>query len=376
MSKRKHSCDLPFHHIATRPDGRVFPCCYFRWEETPADLTVNHKDPFNHPFLKDLRNKMLKDEYIEGCSKCYKDEETSGRSMRQDMNTVTHYGFPEEGRGKVPKLTNIDLTFSNVCNNKCRMCGPELSTSWYSDAKKLGIKHSGIIAKNTILDEYNLSELRFIKLLGGEPLMEEAKLIDLLKKCNRKELTLLLVTNATIRPKGELYDLLKEVKNVKVELSVDSYGKLNDFLRKGSEWDEVVDNIFWFIEQGVNPSVHSVASIYNINLVHELISFCKNLELDHQYVMVDGPDWMRPRNLPNKVKTELINSYNNKEEPIYKLIVDELKQEGNFSLFVDMDTKLNELRKEHWAPYNEWLFERIHNEIGDVLSSRIPSIST
>ena len=376
MSKRKYSCDLPFHHIATRPDGRVFPCCYFRWEETPNDLTVKHKDPFNHPFLVELRNKMLNDEYIEGCSKCYKDEETSGRSMRQDMNTVTHYGFPEDGRGKVPKLTNIDLTFSNVCNNKCRMCGPELSTSWYGDAKKLGIKHSGIIAKNTILDEYDLSELRFIKLLGGEPLMEEAKLIDLLKKCNRQELTLLIVTNATIRPKGELYNLLSEVKNLKVELSVDSYGKLNDFLRKGSNWDEVVDNIFWFKEQGVKPSIHSVVSIYNINLVHELISFCKTMELDHQYVMVDGPDWMRPRNLPAEVKKELIEEYKDKQEPIYKLIIEELNQEGNFNLFVDMDTKLNELRKEHWAPYNEWLFERLHNEIGDILSSRIPSVSS
>ena len=373
---RKHSCDLPFHHIATRPDGRVFPCCYFRWEETPDDLTVKHSDPFNHPFLQEIRQKMLNDEYIEGCSKCYKDEETSGRSMRLDMNTVTHFGFPEEGRGKVPKLTNIDLTFSNVCNNKCRMCGPELSTSWYSDAKKLGIKHSGIIAKNTILDDYDLSELKFIKLLGGEPLMEEAKLIDLLKKCNRKDLTLLLITNTTIRPQGELLELLKEVKKLKVELSVDSYGKLNDFLRKGSNWEQVEDNIRWFKEQGAQPSVHSVVSIYNVNKVHELIDFCKELELDHKYVMLDGPDWMMPRNLPEAVKQDLITEYKDKQEPIYKLIVEELKQEGDFSKFKDMDDKLNELRKEHWAPYNEWLFERLTNEFEDILSSRIPSIST
>jgi len=367
MTKRKHSCDLPFHHIATRPDGRVFPCCYFRWEETPTDLTVDHKDPFNHPFLVDLRNKMLNDEYIEGCSRCYKDEETSGHSMRLDMNSVKHFGFPEDSRGKVPKLTNIDLTFSNVCNNKCRMCGPELSTSWYSDAKKLGIKHSGIIAKNTILDDYDLSELRFIKLLGGEPLMEEAKLIDLLKKCNRKELTLLLITNTTIRPKGELYELLKEVKNLKVELSIDSYGRLNDFLRKGSDWDEVWENVFWFKEQGVEPSVHSVASIYNVNKVHELISFCKTLELDHKYVMLDGPDWMMPRNLPNFAKKELIEEYKDKKAPIYKLIVEELKQEGNFRKFLDMDNKLNEIRKEHWAPHNEWLLKVLTTYNEDVI---------
>jgi len=360
MTKRKYSCDLPFHHIATRPDGRVFPCCYFRWEETPADLTVEHSDPFNHPFLKHIREKMLNDEYIEGCSKCYKDEETSGTSMRLDMNSVTHFGFPEETRGKVPKLTNIDLTFSNVCNNKCRMCGPELSTSWYSDAKKLGIKHSGIIAKNTILDEYDLSELRFIKLLGGEPLMEEQKLIDLLKKCDRSKLTLLIITNATIRPQGELLDLLREVHKLKIELSIDSYGRLNDFLRKGSDWNTVESNVLWFKAQGANPSIHSVASIYNVNKVHELIDFCNKHNLYHKYVMVDGPEWMMPRNLPAEVKKELINTYQDNQEPIYKLIVDELKQPGNTELFVDMDSKLNTIRNETWKDINPWLYNRIY----------------
>jgi len=363
MTKRKHSCDLPFHHIATRPDGRVFPCCYFRWEETPNDLTVKHKDPFNHPFLKEIRQKMLNDEYIEGCSRCYADEKTSGHSMRLDMNKVQNFGFPEEGRGKVPKLTNIDLTFSNVCNNKCRMCGPELSTSWYSDAKKLGIKHSGIIAENTILDEYDLSELRFIKLLGGEPLMEEQKLIDLLKKCDRPNLTLLLITNTTIRPQGELLELLKEVGKLSVKLSVDSYGPLNDFLRKGSKWDEVKSNILWFKEQGANPSVHSVASIYNINKVHELMDFCKSLDISQKYVMADGPDWMMPRHLPDHVKNIYIEKYKFKDEPIYKLIVDELKQSGDFKKFLHMDTKLNQLRNEHWSTLNKELYHLIEEDI-------------
>ena len=80
MDKRKHGCDLPFHHMSMRPDGQIFPCCYFRWEEVPEDLNSNHPDPFNHPFLQNIRAKMLNDEYIEGCSKCYTDERVSERS--------------------------------------------------------------------------------------------------------------------------------------------------------------------------------------------------------------------------------------------------------------------------------------------------------
>ncbi len=72
---------------------------------------------------------------------------------------------------------------------------PELSTHWYSDAKKLGWKiPKGIITDNTIVNHYDLSDLRFIKVLGGEPMMEQDKLIKVLNKCNLSQLTILLVT--------------------------------------------------------------------------------------------------------------------------------------------------------------------------------------
>ena len=36
MSKfPKYGCVMPFHHMAIRPDGRIFPCCVFRQEESP-----------------------------------------------------------------------------------------------------------------------------------------------------------------------------------------------------------------------------------------------------------------------------------------------------------------------------------------------------
>jgi len=53
MNKEDVVCPLPWHHIAIRPNGRVYPCCYFRHESTPEEFNLSHNDVFNH-MLKHL----------------------------------------------------------------------------------------------------------------------------------------------------------------------------------------------------------------------------------------------------------------------------------------------------------------------------------
>ena len=36
----KYACVMPFHHMAMRPDGQIFPCCVYRQEEVPTDLNA------------------------------------------------------------------------------------------------------------------------------------------------------------------------------------------------------------------------------------------------------------------------------------------------------------------------------------------------
>ena len=376
MSKiPKYACVMPFHHMAMRPDGQIFPCCVFRQEEVPEDLNVSHPDPFNHEYMNWLRQKMLNDEYVHGCRKCYEDEASSARSMRLDIVSpwTGDFGLPtvEEGRGKVKKLTNIDLSLSNVCNNKCRMCLPQLSTHWYSDAKKLGIEiPKGVITNNTIIDEYDLSDLRFIKLLGGEPMMEQEKLIKVLKKCNLPQLSILLVTNASLTPNDELLNLLLQCKNVVIDFSIDSYGTLNDFLRKDSNWNTVCNTIQWYKQYFTNMNVHSVFSLYNVNKIHEIIDFCIEQNLYHDCVVVDGPQWMQPRNLPESVKPwvkdyllETQNKYEITYRKIFKLLIKEMELPGDFGMFVRNDDKLNRLRNEHWMDKNPELWNKIEHHI-------------
>jgi sulfatase maturation enzyme AslB (radical SAM superfamily) len=360
--------------MALRPNGKIMPCCVYQNvdNELPDSLNSSHPDPFNHPYMVELRERMTRNERIPGCVKCYTDERITGNSFRKDANSAGwNFGIPEDDTRGTPVLTNIDMTFSNVCNNKCRMCMPELSTHWYSDAKKLGMPiPTGVIARNSIIEDSDVSSLRYLKILGGEPLMEADKLKKFLHKCNRSQLGILFVTNCTLLPDEELYDLLQECKFVNINLSIDAYGKLNDFLRKDSAWETVNHNLHWYYENFEKVSVHSVISIYNATRVHELIDHVNSVgdDIYHDCVLLTSPYYMRVCNLTDSAKQYLQNyvkesivTYPNNAK-IFKLLAHEIEQTGNFREFVKLDKQMNELRNEHWREHNPELWNIIAEE--------------
>lgn len=359
-------CPLPFSHLAIRPNGKIYPCCAFDWEHTPEDLDLNHPDVFNHPFLKEIRELMKKGEKVQGCNRCYYNEEHTGGSVRTYfIREADKYELPKEPTDDI-SLVYVDLALSNACNNKCRMCNPELSTSWYSDAKALGIKISkGILDQREVLDNYDLTKLRFIKMIGGEPLMEQPKFISLLERCDRKKLSILLTTNTTLIPNEKLTSLLKECKNVRINLSIDATEKLNDFLRKGSMWSTVVENINWYLKNFQDIKVHAVASIYNINHLDKLLMFFKEnfSKIGVEYVLIDGPDWMHPKHLPESVKHDLKITlglwHRQFNMPFFKILIDQLNHPGDFRKFMKNDKSLSDLRNENWKDVNPELFELV-----------------
>jgi MoaA/NifB/PqqE/SkfB family radical SAM enzyme len=367
MSLENVICPLPWHHIAIRPNGRVYPCCYFRHEDTPEEFNLEHTDVFNHPFLQNVRNQISKGIPVGGCKQCYQNEKTSGKSMRLEYLQSTSvllgrdFEIPED-----PSLLYLDLALSNVCNNRCRMCGPDLSTNWYPDAKALGIPiNKGIIENKDPVEKIDLSQLRYLKLIGGEPMLEQEKFIKILERCDLPQLSVFLATNVTTRPNDELMKLFRRCKQVKISCSIDAYGKLNDFLRKGSVWEEIDNNLRWYSNNFEVVMIHSVISIYNINQIELLLKYVKDEypNVHFQFVMVDGPDWMRPSNLPVEIKDKIMKRINKLDyEEIIELrglVYDHIAIQGNFVKFKEMDDKLNQLRNEHWKDSNPELYEML-----------------
>ena len=194
--------------------------------------------------------------------------------------------------------------------------------------------------------------------------MEQKTIKKILNQCDLSNLHIQLITNATVLPDDELKKMLEQVKCLEVKLSIDAYGKLNDFLRSGSKWEKVEENIEWF-RSFVNKkflSIHSVASIYNINKIDELVDYAKQKEIYQEYVPLDDVDWMQPKHLPLEAKKVLAERIQKQNYKFGISLIYALEQHGNKNKFLEQDTIMNKLRNENWTALNPELLELLNIE--------------
>jgi hypothetical protein len=165
--------------------------------------------------MKKLRQEMTSGIEPSACRKCFDREKVTGESSR----TYHIRDFPsvitkipeitaEDGTCSEMKLKYWDFRFSNLCNFKCRSCGPRYSSSWVPDAKKLGIINEqekvwyiesvNQRANFDFLDE-QVKYVEKIYFAGGEPLLmdEHWQILDMLIANNRFDVTLNYNTNCS-----------------------------------------------------------------------------------------------------------------------------------------------------------------------------------
>jgi radical SAM protein with 4Fe4S-binding SPASM domain len=196
----KTFCISPWIHLHTYPNESVYPCCL-----TPRNFTVGNlkekslKEIWNDEPMKQLRQNMMNDKKSESCRRCYAFEEAGQTSMRNTLNERYHHHFDKvdvtDITGSYPDLNLVywDFRFSNICNFKCRMCGPQLSTGWYEDTKKMyKILPSDVpqeVDPNKLWSQIEplFDSVEEIYFAGGEPLIMEEhyrilKKLDEMKK--------------------------------------------------------------------------------------------------------------------------------------------------------------------------------------------------
>lgn len=363
------NCVLPFHHLFIGPGNEIKPCCMFNLDSKNQSKYLGNEDMFQGETFENIRSNIRAGIPVNGCSRCYHQDTMSGDSYRtiflKKYKDTAGVDFTPPSKGE---LVFLEISFSNVCNNRCRMCNPNYSTNWYSDAKKIGlhIPVKGVIETDTTLKNLDLKKLKFIKISGGEPLMEQQKIIDLLSSCSLENVSLFVNTNATMLPTAELMEIFKKCQSVEVNLSIDAYGDLNDFLRTGSRWAEVEKNLKWFYDNFEKIRIHSTITIYNVNCYDKLIDYIKTNfpRINHDFMMVFELEWMKVSNLPDhakiKVKEKNLEFKEKYNLPITDFILKDLNSKGNLELFLTMDKKLNDIRNENWLSCNKELYDWVH----------------
>ncbi len=135
-------CSLAWNHIQVLPGGNLRPCCRSLNDKIPKDFQhgiQNIEKIRNSDFIKNIRQKMLNGDSVDGCQKCYEEERAQKKqSIRQLYNKA--YGMAQRINYENPKIQFLEIATSNVCNLKCRICSPFFSTKWNEDAVEMSIQ--------------------------------------------------------------------------------------------------------------------------------------------------------------------------------------------------------------------------------------------
>ena len=196
---------------ATHRGNRL--CC-----SAKKQITKNIKDFWNSDYLKNVRNKMLKGEKLDECSRCYDDESLGHISLRN------HYNNRYKNFETKEFPTAMDLDVSNFCNLKCIMCSSSRSSQWAKE-EGINVQKNGL---STITQEDldNLcsisSKVKHINIQGGEPsIMPEFEYYFTYLKDNNliQNIEIDCISNLT-NTNTKFYKLLKCFKKVNIEYPI------------------------------------------------------------------------------------------------------------------------------------------------------------
>jgi sulfatase maturation enzyme AslB (radical SAM superfamily) len=221
----------------------------------------------------------------------------------------------------------MDIRFSNLCNLKCRSCGPQFSSSWFEDHKSIygKLDHPKILQvrdeMRSFLDELDplLESVERVYWAGGEPLItkEHYNILDKWIAMGKRDVSMDYTTNFTqmYYKKKTAFDYWNKFENVRVAASLDANHARGEYLRKNMVWSEVVQNRRTMIEQcpHVYFELTPTVSVYNVlNLpdfhkewIEEGLLEPKNIRIN---ILLD-PTYMRLSILPPWIKSKVVERY-------------------------------------------------------------------
>ncbi|MDP9122900.1 MAG: twitch domain-containing radical SAM protein, partial [Acidobacteriota bacterium] len=345
----KTTCIVPWSNLVLGPDGRATFCC-----DVVTPLSVEGRmgslyrdsldDLWNADEIVEVRAAMARGEKPGTCRLCWEREAAGGVSRRLLANTVYRQlggrlaveALPREGAGSGYRLERrpdwFVLELGNVCNLKCRSCGPLFSSriavdpvhaawtanepapvsgtapvrrprlqlapdntsAWFEDVDAIANMIAGGADGNAMLS-----------LMGGEPFLIDSTwrlLSALVERAVAPNLLVGLATNGQQRS-AKLEELAPRFRGVNLSLSIDAHGKLYEYLRHGASWRNLVDNLRWF-RQVPNLGLAVVPTLQNSNVLDmvTLLRFLDEQELQLAYNVLSWPARLCPTNLPPSVR--------------------------------------------------------------------------
>ena len=302
----KNLCILPWINLDRNADTSkpsFAPCCLYQGEKQYHGF-----DEYWHgDELKKLRQDMLDGNRPKGCWKCWSDEDSGKKSMRQSVNEsrLEPHVASTSQQSEQLRPVQVKLLAGASCNLACRMCQSHVSSRVYKVWQEIGLDTKEPYKYDHVSDgliRENADSVRYIDLMGGEPFYNKKVhgLIQwLVDNGHAGHITIYVTTNAMIID-AQLIDNLKKFQDVVAIVSLDAVGKKHEYIRPGADWNTIVSNIEKMQSQGINVVIQPVISAINILCLPELIEWCESRKLHMtQMSLVHEPEPLHPKNLPS-----------------------------------------------------------------------------
>lgn len=395
-------CPLPWLSVNVRNNGDLRVCCNAnvgldqglvkKEDGTIYNLGTDGLNDFrNGDLMKEIRKAMLKGEFHPSCIRCKREHEAGMDSRASWERSIWKKHLTEEialditeSDGTIDVNTvpikYTDLRFGNLCNLKCRMCGPTDSNQWYDDQAKVWnvtsykdaekviplVKNAKgkFTADTNIYDWYNnpkfwkdledaIPTLERLYIVGGEPLMIDQH-YEFLRKCidadRAKDIVVEYNSNITNIPK-RAWDIWKGFKRIQIGMSVDAVGPINNYIRHPSKWWKISENMHKLDKAEGDFKIWWAATIQAYNM-YNLPTMMRwkiaqnfnrvNKKVDYKPVIsphpLHNPDFLNVKIFPKESKVWIENYFEEqkleaKEEIFgYEFLNDEEKK-TNFKYF-------------------------------------------
>jgi organic radical activating enzyme len=344
-------CAAPWFSVRNENSGEYRACCQHSIEQTefPGRTKYNSNDSMeswlNSDYMQYLRKELVHGNQVSECQQCWVREDEGLTSLRQTTNSMVtnnraadldNTWIPVYFKIKTDYLSDLllmaDIKINNVCNFSCAMCEPRDSSLIYSKwidqpanefvleyTKKnpeyfIEIKDAYQIKNGIqILDEVLNHPIKVLKILGGEPLLNP-KLLQRLTEIpasHRKKIDLVFVTNGSV----DLEKVSKQLTgfgSIYYIVSAEATGAVQDYIRRGSNWVEIEQNIDNFLNykqictDQINIEIHSTIQALNILHYADLSEWCKIRNIKHTITFLQMPDYLSLSVLTEELKQRAI----------------------------------------------------------------------
>ena len=293
-------CKYLDHQVCVKTSGEYRLCCISNEPTNRENVTTHTVDDWRNSAT--YQNAIATFEnglFLKACEKCKIQEEAGETSQR---TRPRQYG---------PGVSHLDLRFGSNCNLQCTMCYPGVSSSLakeHQEMLKQGIESPWGNEPFPNFDWYTdergeylatLPELREVYLTGGEPMMVKG-LHKFLQKLD-SSVEVRFNTNATIM-NPNIYEELKRFETVNMCFSIDGIGKVNDYIRWGSNWEQVETNMLKWAEIVKYKSLGPTIQVLNLHHYETIIDWCKKHDFQFFDNLLMNPEYLNTKNAPDEIK--------------------------------------------------------------------------